>query len=158
MERSRDFEELFASLNAHGVKYLVVGAHALAHYVTPRFTRDLDLWIPPALNDPEVVRNAMKAFGVPVRGMTIADLQNPDMVFQYGVPPLRIDLLMGISGLTAAAAWKRRRKARYGRTPIWVLSRADLIMNKRASGRLKDLGDLETLGVRPRRKARNRRA
>lgn len=147
MERSRDFEELFASLNAHGVKYLVVGAHALAHYATPRFTRDLDVWIPPALNDPHLVRKAIAAFGMPVRNMTISDLQNPDMVFQFGVPPVRIDILMGVSGLVGSSAWKRRKKSKYGRTSIWILSRSDLILNKRTSGRPKDLGDLKSLGA-----------
>ena len=157
MERSRDFEKLFASFNAHRVKYLVVGAHALAHYVAPRFTQDLDVWVPPELNDPLLVRKACASFGLPVKGMTLADLKNPDMVFQFGVPPVRIDVLMGVSGLAASAAWKRRQAARYGRARIWVLSRADLMRNKRASGRPKDLRDLAALGGRPSRRTTSRR-
>lgn len=154
MERSRDFEELFASFNAHRVKYLVVGAHALAHYAVPRFTQDLDVWVPPELNDSDVVRKAIAGFGMPVGNMKDADLANPATVFQFGVPPVRIDVLMGVSGLTASGAWKRRRKSVYGRTTIWVLSRADLIRNKRASGRPKDRSDLSALGVKPRRRRR----
>jgi hypothetical protein len=160
MDLSRDFEELFASLNAHGVRYLVVGAHALAHYASPRFTQDMDVWIPPILNDRDTVRRAMKKIGMPAHLMTDRDLSNPDMIFQFGVPPLRIDILMGVSGLDPNDAWKHRRATRYGRQKIWVLGRTDLVRNKRASGRPKDLRDLDLLGVgtrQPKRRQRRKR-
>ena len=73
MNPSSDFEDLFKTLNAHRIRYLVVGAHAVMHYATPRFTKDLDIWVPPSLNNPARVFEALADFGVPLEGVSPAD-------------------------------------------------------------------------------------
>ena len=148
---SRDYEELFSTLNTHKIKYLVVGAHAVMFYSQPRFTKDLDVWIPAALNDPQRVYEALKAFGAPFRGMRPEDFQDPKVFLQIGVAPVRIDILVGLHGVSAEEAWKRRRRSRYGNVPIHILGFADLIKAKKASGRPQDKLDLAKLFKKPRR-------
>lgn len=142
---SRDYEDLFCTLNAHKIKYLVVGAHAVMFYSQPRFTKDLDVWIPAALNDPQRGYDALKAFGAPVRNITPKDLQDPKTFLQIGVAPVRIDILAGLPGVSATAAWTHRRRSRYGKTPIHILGLAELIKAKRATGRPQDKLDLARL-------------
>lgn len=142
---SPDYEDLFRTLNAHRVKYLVIGAHAVMFYTEPRFSKDMDVWIPSALNDPQRVYDALKAFGAPLRDMTPQDFANPDMIFQIGVPPVRIDILMDVPGVLLKQAWNHRAKTRYGRTSINVLGLEELIQAKRAAGRPRDKWDLSKL-------------
>lgn len=94
------------------------------------------------------VWEALLHFGAPLDdlGITVADLERPDMVVQIGVPPRRIDVLTGVTGLDFKAAWRGRSMVPVGTLSIPFLGRAALIRNKRATGRLKDLADLEALG------------
>lgn len=142
---SQDFEELFSTLNIYKIKYLVVGAHAVIFYSEPRFTKDLDVWIPAALNDPKRVYEALKAFGAPLKGMTPQDFQDPKMIFQIGIAPVRIDILTALTGVFPRTAWKHRKRSRYGKAPIHVLGLTDLIKAKKAVGRPQDKLDLEKL-------------
>jgi hypothetical protein len=142
---SQDYEDLFSTLNAHKIKYLVIGAHAVAFYSRPRFTKDVDVWIPAVLNDPERVHTALKAFGAPLQGIAPADFQDPSMMLQIGVAPVRIDILMAVSPLSALQAWKHRKRGRYGKTPIHVLGLSDLIHTKKAANRPQDRLDLQQL-------------
>lgn len=142
---SRDYEDLFRALNAHRVKYLVVGAHAVIYYTKPRFTKDIDIWIPPKLNDPKKVYGALKSYGAPLKGVSPKDFSDPELIYQIGVAPVRVDILMGIEGISATNAWRKRVKTRYGRTSISILSKEDLIKAKRKAGRPDDLLDLRRL-------------
>jgi len=142
---SSDYEELFGILNTYKVKYLVVGAHAVMFYTQPRFTKDMDVWIPAALNDPKRVYEALKAFGAPVGGMTPEDFKDSRMIFQIGVAPVRIDIMIGLPGVSVGAAWKNRKPSRYGNTPISILGREELIQAKNTSGRPQDKIDLTKL-------------
>jgi len=142
---SRDYEELFATLNTYKIKYLVVGAHAVIFYTEPRFTKDMDVWIPAALNDPQQVWEALKAFGAPLHGMRPKDFRNPRMIFQIGIAPVRIDILNDLAGVSAAQAWKHRRRSRYGKTSIYILGLDELIQAKESIGRPFDKIDLEKL-------------
>ena len=139
---SQDYEDLFSTLNAYKVKYLVVGAHAVAYHAQPRFTKDLDVWVPAALNESQRVYDALKAYGAPLRDLTPASFADPGMILQIGVAPVRIDIMTGLPGVTAQEAWKRRVKTRYGRTSIYVLGLAELVKAKRTSGRPQDKLDL----------------
>jgi hypothetical protein len=94
---------------------------------------------------------ALRDFGAPLHALTVADLSVPGVVFQIGLPPLRIDILTRITGVDFATAWTRRRTATFGGVPVAVIGREDLIANKRATGRLKDLADAERLEPRRRR-------
>ena len=142
---SQDYEDLFNALNAAKVKYLVVGAHAVAFHSVPRFTKDLDVWIPAALNDARRVYEALKAFGAPLQGVTPEDFQNPKMFLQIGVAPVRIDILTDLPGVSIQDAWKHRKRSRYGNTSINVIGLAELIRAKESANRPQDKLDLKKL-------------
>jgi hypothetical protein len=140
-----DFRDLFAEFNAHGVEYLVVGAHALAVHGHVRATKDLDVWVRPDPENAKRVLRALAAFGAPTQELTEADLTEPGLIFQIGVPPVRIDIVTSIDGVAFDEAWPARILTRFADQQISVLSKQHLIQNKRASGRTQDLADLERL-------------
>lgn len=143
-----DFDDFLRALSEAEVRFLIAGAHALAIYGVPRATGDIDIWIEASPENAERVWRALRAFGAPVEslGITRDDLLKPDVVVQLGLPPRRIDLLTGLSGLTFENAWADRVLHTFGSGPVPFISREALVMNKRQTGRLKDLADLEALG------------
>lgn len=143
---NRDFAEMLSALSGAGAEFLVVGAHALAAHGTPRATGDLEIWVNSTPENAARVLAAIKAFGAPLADLTVDDLTKPDTVFQIGVVPSRVDILSGVSGVRFADAWPRRVVLVIEGIEVPVLSRADLVANKRASGRPKDLLDIELLG------------
>jgi len=140
-----DFRDLLAEFNAAGVEYLIVGAHALAAHGHVRATRDLDVWVCSSSENAPRVMTALKAFGAPLHDLTIADLLQPDLVFQIGVDPIRIDVLTSIDGVEFEDAWSDRFTTRFADVEVSVLSRRTLIQNKRAAGRPRDRADLDWL-------------
>ena len=148
MPTNQDFRDLFAALNDAGAEYLVVGAHALAAHGHVRATKDLDVWVHSTTDNAQRVLVALRNFGAPLDDLTVADLSAPEIVYQMGVAPVRIDILTSVDGITFEEAWSERVVSRYGDQPIPVLSRTLLIKNKLASGRLQDLADVEQLGVK----------
>ncbi len=145
METQSDFSDLLQAFNDARVKYLIVGGHAVALHGHPRATKDLDVFIEPSVENAHRAHAALGAFGAPLDRLTVNDLCDPDTIFQIGVPPLRIDVMPSISGLTFEEAWASRIEARYGGVPVSVIGRDALIMNKAATGRLQDLADIEAL-------------
>lgn len=143
---NRDFIEMLSALFEAGAEFLVVGAHALAAHGTPRATGDLDIWVNPTTENATRVLTALAAFGAPLADLTIDDLTRPDTVFQIGVVPCRIDILSGISGVQFTNAWPRRITVEIEGVRVPVLGREDFLINKHASGRPKDLLDIELLG------------
>jgi hypothetical protein len=142
---NRDFRDLLAEFNAQSVEYIIVGAHALAAHGHVRATKDLDVWVRPDSDNAKRVLKALKEFGTPLHGLTEADLATPGTVFQIGMPPLRIDVITAIDGVSFDEAWPARLLAKFADQPAAVLSREHLIRNKRASGRTQDMADLEWL-------------
>ncbi len=142
---NQDFRDLLSEFNAQGVEYLVVGAHAVAAHGHVRATKDLDLWIRPHPENAARVIRALRGFGVPLHDLTEADLSEPGIIFQIGVPPVRIDVLTEIDGPGFSDAWERRLRTRFMGQPVSVLSREDLIQSKSATGRAQDLADVEWL-------------
>ena len=142
---NQDFRDLLAVFNAHNVEYLVVGAHALAAHGHVRATKDLDVWVRPEANNAKRVLQALRFFGAPLLDLPEADLTEPGLIFQIGVPPVRIDILTAIDGVTFSEAWPARMQTRFADQPVAVLSREHLIKNKRTSGRTQDLADVEWL-------------
>ena len=140
-----DFSELFSALSAEGADFLVVGAHAVMIYTEPRYTKDLDLWVRPTRQNAARVLAALRRFGAPLADLTVDDLATPGTIFQMGMAPNRIDLLTSLDGLDFDSAWTRRVPSSYGGSRIHVLSRQDLITNKRTVGRPRDLLDVESL-------------
>lgn len=142
---NRDFIELLAMFNTHTVEYIIVGAHALAAHGHVRATKDLDIWVRPSDENAPKVLAALVKFGAPLHDLTERDLATAGTVFQIGVPPLRIDVITEIDGVAFESAWRDRLGVQLGGISVSVLSRHHLIANKRASGRLQDLADLERL-------------
>lgn len=142
---NRDFSDLLSTFNAHAVECLVVGAHALAAHGHVRATNDLAVWVRPDLDNAARVLQALRAFGAPLHGLTQADLTEPGLILQIGVPPLRIDILTAIDAVEFSAAWRARMLTKFADQPVAVLSREHLTQNKRATGRTQDLADLESL-------------
>jgi hypothetical protein len=145
MATNRDFRDLFSALNAAEVRYLVVGGYAITFHARPRFTKDLDIWVDPDPANAERTFRALAAFGAPMRDLKQRDFSDPELVLQIGMPPNRIDVLMGIQGVAFPDAWERRVVANYADCPVAYLSKADLIRNKRAVGRPQDLEDVREL-------------
>ena len=137
---------MLAALSAEGAEYLVVGAHALAAHGSPRATGDLDLWVRPTSENAPRVWRALEAFGAPLHDLTLEDLSRPDVVFQIGLAPQRIDLLTSITGVGFEEAMNNRVVVEIEGLEIPVLGRAELIRNKRIVGRARDLADIEDLG------------
>jgi hypothetical protein len=134
-------------LLSEGASFLVIGAHALAVHGVPRATGDLDVWVRPDPENADRVWRALVQFGAPVEAMDLkpADLMRPGVVYQIGLPPRRIDILTEVSGLDFAEAWPTRVVETIGELEVPFLGRQALLKNKRASGRSKDLADVETL-------------
>jgi hypothetical protein len=140
-----DFVAMLSALCAAGVEFLVVGAHALAAHGVPRATGDLDIWVRRTPNNAARVLTALRDFGTPLHDLTQRDLMRPDLVFQIGVAPCRIDILTGISGVEFDAAWPHRLPVRVEELSVACIGREDLIANKRAAGRPQDLADVARL-------------
>ncbi|NLX07767.1 MAG: nucleotidyltransferase family protein [Phycisphaerae bacterium] len=144
----KDFKELLESFNARGVDYVVVGGYALAFYGAPRYTGDIDLLVNRDPANTQRIVAALADFGFASLELTAEDFQNPDQIIQLGVPPVRIDLVTSIDGVSWPQAWNGKVEGSYGDTPVWFISREDLIANKKASGRPQDLADLQALRKR----------
>jgi len=146
MEAQKDFKELLELFNGHKVEYMIVGSYALAYHGAPRFTGDIDIFVKPSLDNAQRILSALSDFGFGLLSLTIDDFQNPDSVVQLGVPPVRIDIITSITGVTWQEADKGKLEGVYGDIPVYFLGREQYIANKRAIGRKKDLADLESLG------------
>jgi hypothetical protein len=142
---NRDFAEMLGALCDQRVEFLVVGAYALAAHGLPRSTGDIDLWVRPTRENAARVWQALQAFGAPLFNLTQEDLEEPGIVFQIGLPPNRIDILTRISGVEFEEAWGNRLEIQVEGRPIPVLGRQELVKNKQASGRPKDLLDVQAL-------------
>ena len=140
-----DFSDLLRLFNASQVKYLVIGGYALIQYAEPRYTKGLDLWINADASNAQAVYRALREFGTPLADLTEADFTQEGYFCQMGVPPVRVDILMGIPGVVFAEAWPRRMEVDFDGLLVSFISRQDLIAAKRAAGRPQDLLDVEQL-------------
>jgi hypothetical protein len=139
-----DFKEFAELLNAHRVDYLVVGGYALAAHGHPRYTGDIDFWLDRGLDNIARLLTALQEFGFGSLALKAEDFA-PDAVIQLGQPPRRIDLLMGIDGVNFDDCFERREVITIDGLPLNFIGLDDFKANKRATGRLKDLADLEAL-------------
>jgi hypothetical protein len=142
---NQDFTDLLRAFVAAEVRFLVVGAYALAAHGRPRATGDIDVWVDAAPENAARVMRALAAFGAPLSGVSQADFESPGVTYQIGVPPGRIDILTELTGLRFAQAWPDRMSHTFADVSVDVIGRAAFIQNKRATGRLKDLADVEEL-------------
>ena len=144
-----DFSDLLRLLAEHQVKFLVVGGYAVIRYTEPRYTKDLDLWIEPTAENAERCFRALAAFGAPLVGLGPLDFTQQGYIYQMGVPPTRVDVLMSLQSLSFAEAYDRRVAIELDGLTIPILSKADLIASKLAAGRPQDLLDVESLRDSP---------
>lgn len=138
-----DFLDLLRAFVAADVRFLIVGAYALALHGRPRATGDLDVWVEATPENAQRVLRALGEFGAPLADISEADLATPGVVYQIGVPPGRIDILTDLTGITFAEAWPDRVHRPFGDMEVDFIGRASFLRNKRATGRPKDLGDIE---------------
>lgn len=143
----RDFKELLSVLNAHRVKYLVVGGYAVSLHAEPRATKDLDVLIGPSAENGKAVFAALAKFGAPLEGLTPKDFVEPGNFFRMGTPPVMVDILSSIKGVDFDQAWERRVEFPVdpGLNAMFI-SREDLLASKLAAGRPQDLADAAALG------------
>ncbi len=142
---NEDYRDMLQALVDERVSFLLVGAYALAAHGYPRATMDIDIWVMPASGNAEATLRAIRRFGAPLHDLTKADLEREGTVFQIGVAPRRIDIITSASGLRFDEAFVNSLAVDIEGIEVHIPSVADLIRNKRASGRTKDLADAEAL-------------
>ncbi len=146
---NRDFAEMLNALSAEGAEVLVVGAYAVAGHGLPRATGDIDLWVRPTPENAARVWRALERFGAPRSRLTPASFTEPDIVYQIGLPPNRIDILTTIDGVAFADAWADRVMSTVDGVTFQMISKYHLLTNKRATGRPQDLADVARLEEMP---------
>lgn len=140
-----DFKEFAGLLNSNKVEYLVVGGYALAAYGHPRYTGDLDFWVGFDAANGRRLLTALDQFGFGGLGVSLADLTTPNRVVQLGYPPRRIDLLTSIDGVAFESCLGRRMTIDIDDLQLHFIGIEDFKVNKRATGRPRDLADLAAL-------------
>jgi len=142
---NQDFVDLLRAFVAADVRFMIVGAYALALHGRPRATGDLDVWIDATPENAGRVMTALAQFGAPVAQISASDFAKPGIIYQIGVPPGRIDIVTELTGVTFAEAWPDRIRRPFGDIEVDFIGLAAFVHNKRATGRSKDLGDIEGL-------------
>jgi predicted nucleotidyltransferase len=140
-----DYRDLLKSLNATGVRYLIVGGYAVMIYSEPRYTKDLDIWVDPSPANAQALFQALARFGAPLHNLQPADFTVPEVFYQIGIDPVRIDVQTSIPGMEFGPAWQRKLEVDFGGEPGYVISRDDLLVSKRASRRARDRKDARRL-------------
>ena len=146
MEVQKDFKELLELLNSRGAEYLIVGGYALALHGAPRYTGDLDVYVKPDPENASRIMEVLEEFGFGAVGLKQEDFHVPEQIIQLGVPPVRIDFITSISGVTWDEALSGSVGVSYGGVPIKILGRREFIINKKAVGRSQDLADVDAIG------------
>jgi len=123
MEVQQDFRNLLALFNAHKIKYIIVGGYALAFHGAPRLTGDLDILVKPDPENARCILEALNAFGFKSVGLTAGDFQSPDKVVQLGVPPVRVDIITSLTGVSWEEAFSGKTEGKYGDIPVHYIGR-----------------------------------
>jgi hypothetical protein len=142
---NKDFREFIESLNLNKVKYLVLGGYAIAFHGHPRYTKDLDIWLELSEENALNVMKALDDFGFGSLDFTKEDFLHEGMVVQLGYPPNRIDLINSPDGVEFSECFNSKVEIEINGLTLYVIDLENLKKNKRASGRLQDLADLEKL-------------
>ena len=140
-----DFSDFVEALRKNSVEFVIVGSFALAFHGYPRATGDIDFWIRPTERNSEALLKALIDFGFGGLEVSKEDILSGKII-QLGYPPVRIDLITVLEGLSAEEVWDSREKGMFGPHDVFYLGRKAYIRNKRATGRHKDLADLDLLG------------
>jgi len=146
MNIHNDFEEFLRFLEEERVEYVIVGGYAVAFHGHVRATNDLDLFFRNSEGNIRRLCRALDRFGLSTTESSVREFADPGIILRIGAPPVRIELINSISGLTFDEVWERRVEDMYGDTPAKFISLRDLLANKKAAGRPKDLADFDELG------------
>lgn len=148
-----DFRDLLCSLVDASVEFVIVGAYALSFHGAPRASGDIDIFVKPSPENAAKVWRALLTFGAPLAaaGVLQADFAKPDLVYQIGLPPRRVDVLTSISGVSFEEAWSSREPATVEGRSVHFIGRDMFLRNKLAAGRPKDLADAARLKKSPRK-------
>jgi hypothetical protein len=142
---NRDFAEMLKALGAENVEFLVVGAYAVAGHGIPRATGDIDLWVRPTADNAARLWRALERFGAPRSRVSPESFTQPDVVYQIGLPPNRIDFLTTIDGVEFDDAWAEKVPCVVSGIAFNMISLRHLVANKQATGRPQDLADIARL-------------
>lgn len=142
---NQDFKDMFKILNEHGVRYLVVGAYAVTFHAEPRYTKDLDIWVEPTPENAKKIWDALAAYGAPLEGITVEDFNDKSLVYQIGIEPNRIDVMMHVPGVAFVSAWENRVRSSYGEEKVHIIALDDLISAKLKANRDQDKIDVKNL-------------
>ena len=142
---NEDYRDMLQALSDEQVKFMLIGAYAMAAHGYPRATMDIDIWVMPSPQNADAVLRALLRFGAPLHNLTKEDLQIDGTIFQIGVAPRRIDIITTASGLQFEETYQRSITVNIEGIEVHIPSIDDLIHNKRALGRTKDLADAEAL-------------
>ncbi|OPL15757.1 MAG: hypothetical protein AVO39_07085 [delta proteobacterium MLS_D] len=142
---NEDYRDILQALSDEKVKFILVGAYALAAHGYPRATMDIDIWVMPSSDNAEAVLRALRSFGTPLHNITKKDLEEDGTVFQIGVAPRRIDIITEATGLKFEQTYQNSILVNIDGIDVHIPSIDDLIINKKATGRTKDLADAEAL-------------
>ncbi len=146
MEVQPDFRDLLELFNAHKVEYLIIGGYALAFQFAPRYTGDIDIFVGPDNGNAKRILAALNGFGFGALDLKTEDFNSQNKVVQLGVPPVRVDLLTSITGISWEKAFSGKIRGKYGGIPADYIGRDEFVLNKRSTGRKKDIVDIEALG------------
>ncbi len=141
----KDFKDFLRLLNAHGVEYLLIGGYAVIYHGYPRTTGDMDIWIAQNVANAERMAATLSAFGFGTSEVDAATFLEPNKILRMGIPPYRIEILTTISGVEFDECWETRLNTNIEDIPVSVISLDKLLVNKIASGRYKDLNDVQEL-------------
>lgn len=140
-----DFKEFVELLEKNEVAYLIVGGYAVGYHGYPRFTGDLDIWLKVSADNAQKIIKTIDQFGMSSLSLTVADFMTHDNIVQIGFPPLRIDLLSDIDGVTFDECFTNKERVDHDGFVYNIIGYDDLIKNKKASNRGVDKGDIENL-------------
>lgn len=141
----RDFKDFLKLLNSKKIEYLLIGGYAVGYYGYPRATADMDIWIAIGKENAKKVTAAIKIFGMDIPDLKESLFLEPGKIIRMGNPPIRIEVLTKISGVDFKQCYARRKETLIDGIRVKIISFKDLLKNKKASGRHKDINDLENL-------------
>ncbi len=145
MDVLKDFAELCSLWNEQSVEFLIVGGYAVGYHGAPRFTGDLDILVHPDVEQVGKMLAALTRFGFPAQELAPEYILERGKIIQLGRQPAQVHLMTNITGVSWGEAWASREQGTYGDIPVFFIGRQELIDNKRATGRTKDLADVEAL-------------
>ena len=140
-----DFVELLQLLNEHEVEYLIIGGYAVGFYAEPRYTKDIDIWVNATIKNGRRIITALEKFGAPTDNLSEKDFTLPGLIYIFGVPPLRVDLLNELKGSKFKDAYKKLNLVKIGKLKIPVVDKETLIRLKRKAGRPQDKIDIKNM-------------